>query len=387
MNRNRNVYLLCIIVFLQGLVFYGPVATLFRQSRGLSLNDIFILETIFIILMFVFEIPWGYIADKIGYKKTLVISFFLFFLSKIIFYYSNSFSMFLLESIVVAMSISGITGCDSALIYTSVDVEDSDKAFSYYSASATSGFLVASLMNSIIVKYSLDLTAFYTIFPYGLAFVLSLFLVDADEYEYENERKASLLDSFKSLLSNKWIFTFIVSLALIGESTHAMCVFLNQPIYLRSGIDIKYFGLLTAAMQIACLMSARAYKMNEKIGTKRLYIILICMILGANLLLIYLKNKILVVAMIFVIEGAFAITQPLSNTIQNKSIITTNRATLLSAYAMIGDMIGGFSNLVIGKASDISLETAIGTCVALNIIALILMLIFFLKKRNCLTNK
>ena len=85
MNRNRNVYLLCIIVFLQGLVFYGPVATLFRQSRGLSLNDIFILETIFIILMFVFEIPWGYIADKIGYKKTLVISFFLFFLSKILF--------------------------------------------------------------------------------------------------------------------------------------------------------------------------------------------------------------------------------------------------------------------------------------------------------------
>jgi len=382
---NRNVYLLCIIVFLQGLIFYGPVATLFRQSRGLSLNDIFILETIFIILMFVFEIPWGYIADKIGYKKTLIISFFLFFLSKIIFYYSHSFSMFLLESIIAAISISGISGCDSALIYTSIDIKDSDKAFSYYSASSTSGFLIAAFMNSFIVKYSLDLTAFWTIIPYGLAFILSLFLVDTQEHR--NLDKLNLIDSFKGLKDNKSILIFIISMALISESTHALCAFLNQPVYLRSGIDIKYFGFLTAFMQIGCLMSARAYKMNKKIGTKKLYIILICLIIGANLLLIYLRNMILVVGMMFVIEGTFAITQPLSNTIQNKSIVTTNRATLLSAYAMIGDIIGGFSNLIMGKASDISLDATLGVCGALNIIALILMLVFFLNKRNCFTNK
>ncbi|MCG4586158.1 MFS transporter, partial [Anaerosalibacter bizertensis] len=102
MNRNRNLYLLCTIAFLQGLVFYGPVATLFRQNRGLSLNNIFILETIFIVLMFIFEVPWGYIGDRIGYKNTLIVSFFLFFLSKIIFYNAHSFNIFLLESIIVA---------------------------------------------------------------------------------------------------------------------------------------------------------------------------------------------------------------------------------------------------------------------------------------------
>ncbi|MCR2044089.1 MFS transporter [Anaerosalibacter massiliensis] len=380
MNRNRNVYLLCIIAFLQGLVFYGPVATLFRQNRGLSLNNIFTIEAIFIILMFVFEIPWGYIGDRIGYKNTLVISFFLFFLSKIIFYNAHSFSMFLLESIIVAISISGISGCDSALIYASIDGKDSYKAFSYYSASSTSGFLIASFMNSFIVKYSLDLTAFLTIIPYGIAFVLSFFLVD--NYEHRNEEKVSIIKSFKSLRHNKTIFIFIISIALIAESTHALCIFLNQPIYLRSGINIKYFGFLTASMQISCLLSAKAYKMNQKIGTKKLYIILIGMIIVANILLIYIRNWILVIIIIFMIEGAFAITQPLTNTIQNESIATLDRATILSVYAMIGDIVGGFSNLIIGKVSDISLEKSIGVCAVLNMLALILILFFFLKRKR-----
>ena len=113
-----------------------------------------------------------------------------------------------------------------------------------------------------------------------------------------------------------------------------------------------------------------------------LYIVLISMIIGANIFLIYLKNGILVVLMIFIIEGAFAVTQPLSNTIQNRSITVANRATFLSSYAMVGDIIGSISNLAVGKASDFSLNIAIGTCAGLNILALILILIFFRKKKN-----
>ena len=46
----RNVYLMYAIVFLQGFVFYGPVATLFRQARGLSMSEIFLIVPIHLIL-------------------------------------------------------------------------------------------------------------------------------------------------------------------------------------------------------------------------------------------------------------------------------------------------------------------------------------------------
>ena len=32
----RNIYLMYAIAFLQGMVFYGPVATLYRQAQGVS---------------------------------------------------------------------------------------------------------------------------------------------------------------------------------------------------------------------------------------------------------------------------------------------------------------------------------------------------------------
>ncbi|MBE6082491.1 MAG: MFS transporter [Tissierellaceae bacterium] len=380
LNKNKNIHILCIIAFLQGLVFYGPISTLFRQNRGLSLNDIFVIETVYVILLFIFEIPWGYIADRIGYRWTLIISFFLFFLSKIVFYSAHSFDGFLFERIILALAISGISGCDSALIYTSVDEMDSNRAFSLYNASSAGGFLAASFLNSIIVKYSMDLTALLTIIPYGAAFFISFFLKDSSHH-VESQR-ISLTDNIKVLKKNKNIIIFLISMALISESTHSICVYLNQPIYLRSSIDMKYFGFLTAFMQIACLLSARAYKLNEKVGTKKLYIVLISMIIGANVFLLYLKNGLLVVLMIFIIEGAFAVTQPLSNTIQNRSITVANRATFLSSYAMVGDIIGSISNLAVGKASDFSLNIAIGTCAGLNILALILILIFFRKKKN-----
>lgn len=84
--------------------------------------------------MIIFEIPWGWFADKFGYKKTLLISNFLFFISKIVFYKANSFEMFFLERVLLSASLAGISGCDIALLYSSVKQEESEKIFGRYSA-------------------------------------------------------------------------------------------------------------------------------------------------------------------------------------------------------------------------------------------------------------
>ncbi|ADZ19116.1 hypothetical protein BJV85_000083 [Clostridium acetobutylicum] len=57
MNKNRNFMLLAIIAVLQGLVFYGPIATIYRENRGLSVYDIFVIEAINMVLMIILEVP------------------------------------------------------------------------------------------------------------------------------------------------------------------------------------------------------------------------------------------------------------------------------------------------------------------------------------------
>ncbi|WP_322546201.1 MFS transporter, partial [Clostridium perfringens] len=107
------------------------------------------------ILIILFEIPWGIFADRFGYKKTLVIVNFIFFISKIVFFKANSFWMFLFERILLSISISGLSGCDESLIYLSLDKEDnSERVFARYGWFSTIGFLLGSMISSFIISIS-----------------------------------------------------------------------------------------------------------------------------------------------------------------------------------------------------------------------------------------
>lgn len=58
--------------FLQAMVFYAPIATLYRQAQGITLSQITIIESICLALCLLLELPWGIVADKIGYKRTMI---------------------------------------------------------------------------------------------------------------------------------------------------------------------------------------------------------------------------------------------------------------------------------------------------------------------------
>ena len=83
------------ITLLQGMVFYGSIATLYRQASGLSVFQITLIESISYALCILFEIPWGIIADKIGYKRTLCFCCNLYFVSKLVFWRAVDFGDFL----------------------------------------------------------------------------------------------------------------------------------------------------------------------------------------------------------------------------------------------------------------------------------------------------
>lgn len=76
---NRNRFCLYAISFLWGMVFYGPIATLYRQQAGISVFQITLIESISLVVMMGMEVPWGMIADRIGYRKTMIICTVLYF--------------------------------------------------------------------------------------------------------------------------------------------------------------------------------------------------------------------------------------------------------------------------------------------------------------------
>ncbi|MCA1075163.1 MFS transporter [Clostridium bowmanii] len=373
LNKKVNIYLMYIIVFLQGFVFYGPIATLYRQNRNLSLSNMFLIESISWILMIIFEIPWGWFADKFGYKKTLIISNFIFFISKIVFYKADSFVMFFLERVLLAISLAGISGCDIALLYSSMEQDESEKVFGRYNAFSTGGYLIASFIFSILIKKSMDSTALWTIIPYAMASVLTLFIKEVNVTQVEKHKfKQSLLTVFK----NKTIILLVISFALINEVVQVVGVFLNQSQYVRCGINIKYFGILAVVMQIVRLSSSKAYKFSNKLGANRSIQVLYSIITLGCITLVFTSNVTLTILSITFICASAAIISPIVLNIENKSISTMDRATLLSIFAMFGDLTGAGVNVIIGKTADISISSAFITCVGMCVCAYILLLVY-----------
>lgn len=381
MNKKRNVYLMYAIIFLQGFVFYGSVATVYRQGRGISLYDIFLIESISWILMILLEVPWGWFADRFGYKNTLIISNIMYFISKVIFWQAHSFVMFLLERVFISIALSGLSGCDSALLYSSVEEDESEKVFGEYSAFGTAGFFIASVASSFIVKISVDLTALLTIFPYALAAILSFFLV---EVHGEKEEKTGIKQSFKEMFMNKKIILFIVSLSLVTEVNQTVTVFLNQAQYSRSGIDIKYFGILLAFIQLMGLGAARSYKITEKFGKKKVVLVLYSIMALSCVSLIFTANAAISIFCIMMVSVAIALMNPIALDIENKTISGNDRATMLSLYAIVGDVVSAVINPVLGKAADKSLQFSFGLCAVLCVVSIGLFITysFISKKRD-----
>ena len=115
----RNIYLMYAIAFLQGMVFYGPVATLYRQACGVSVFQITVIESISLFLCILLEVAWGVAADRIGYKKTMVFCCVLYFLSKIVFWRASGFGGFLAERVMLSVVIAGLSGVDTSILYLS----------------------------------------------------------------------------------------------------------------------------------------------------------------------------------------------------------------------------------------------------------------------------
>lgn len=50
-----------------------PIITIFYQENGLSMRDIFVIQSVFSLSLVLFEIPTGYFSDVHGRKKTMIL--------------------------------------------------------------------------------------------------------------------------------------------------------------------------------------------------------------------------------------------------------------------------------------------------------------------------
>lgn len=354
----RNIYIMYIIALLQGMVFYGPIATLYRQAEGVSILEITIIESISLALCLLFELPWGVIADKIGYRRTMLICCGLYFVSKIIFWQATGFFGFLLERCLLSVVIAGLSGVDTSVLYLSCEKDKSQHVFGIYEGLGTAGLLFAAFIYSIAVGTNYKLAGFLTMISYGIAFVLAFFLQEVKAEEEINASTGEFISLLKETLANKYLLLFLIGIAVFNETHQTITVFLNQLQYVRAGISEVSMGYIYIAVTVIGLCGVFSAKVTDKIGKIELMRICYMAAILACISLAATNRAWLSVGGIIILRITFSLAQPLQTELQNEQITTVNRATALSINAVIIDSIGICTNVVFGALAKTNLILA-----------------------------
>ena len=117
----RNPALLCLFHALQMSLFPMAILTVFyREDLGMSMTEIMLVQGGFGLAMALFEFPSGYLADRIGYRRTLVIASLLNAIGWSIYARADGIGGVILGEVVLGIGISLISGSDQALLYESL---------------------------------------------------------------------------------------------------------------------------------------------------------------------------------------------------------------------------------------------------------------------------
>lgn len=355
----RNLYLLYAVSFFQGLVFYSPIATLYRQARGLTLAQLAVTESVFAVCSLAMELPWGLLADRIGYRRTMVICNTLYFFSKVIFWRADCFGLFLLERLVFAVAVAGLSGVDSSVLYLSCPKGQSQRAFGIYGACGTAGMVFATLFYTLCIGENYDLAASATVMSHGLALLCTLGL--AEVRPAEGQPRQTVL-GFLSLLgqtARQWHFMLAsAGCALYSETAHMVTTFLNQPQYVRCGLSVQRIGWAFLAANAVAMAGAASYRLTQRAGARRLAGAVFALSAAACALLACTRSAFVSVGAILLLSAASSVLTPLLSELKNQQVFAADRATQLSIYSIFSDLTMAGADLALCTAADRSLPGA-----------------------------
>ena len=341
------------------MVFYAPVATLYRQAAGIGIFQITLIESISLFLTICLEIPWGWTADRIGYRKTMLICCGLYFVSKVVFWRAERFGGFLMERILLSIVCAGLSGVDSSILYLSCRKEDSHRVFSIYQNLQELGLVLAAGVYALWIGTNYRLAGLLTVFSYGAAAVLSFGLREVKAAEERSHKKSrNSLQTVSRQLGNKKVLFLIIAVSLVNETHQAITVFLSQLQYIRADMSHQMISLAYIAVSIMGLAGGFSARVCARTGAKRMGSLLMLLSAASCVVLATTLHPLFSVLAVVGLRGCFSLLQPLYMDLQNRLVTTSDRATALSMNAVVQDGLGIFMNLIFGYIADFNLTFA-----------------------------
>ena len=150
----------------------------------------------------------------------------------------------------------------------------------------------------------------------------------------------------------------VVCFSLYGVVLSTVCTWLNQNQYLRCGMSGQAIGWVYIAVSVASMSGVFSQRFTDRVGRTRAALGAPALAGLACITLALTRSAALSVGCFLFMEATCSLTNPLMSQIWNRQVTGADRATQLSIYAVLDEAIAAGGTLVLGRAADISLDTA-----------------------------
>ncbi len=377
----NNIWKMYLFNFFVSLHFIGGVIVpFFTEWGGLNLAQTLMLESWFLICVFLLEIPSGTFADYFGRKKSLVLAVVANIVAAVVYSSSPNFYVFMLGESLWAVAVALMSGAEHALLYDTLKklkkTKKSKVFFSRYKSSGLAGLMVGTPIGSLIASVAgLQAPMFFMVVPLSIAFLISLTIKETHFVRKIKERNYSetLKTGVKYFFKHRVLKILALDMIVIATVSYFM-IWLYQPMLIDADLDIIYFGFVHAALVISQILIMNNFNKLEKImGSKKRLIFFSSIITGLMFILSGLTNFLPIIFLVIVVGGGFGLSrEPLFNNYFNKYIPSDKRATVLSSISMMRRITIAAVNPFVGMLADWSLSF---TLVLLGIVAIMFSLV------------
>ena len=357
-SLQRNPPLLCVFHALQMSLFPMAILTVFyRENLGMSMIEIMLVQGGFGLAMALFEFPSGYLADRIGYRRTLVIAAVMNAIGWSIYARADGIAGVIAGELVLGIGISLISGSDAALLYESLVETKREHEYSQWNGRVRFFGQMGEGSAALIAGFLFAHSARLPFVVEALVWIANLYvawrLVEPERHRPvlgENWKQAKALVHHVARVDPKLRAVMLLTIVL-GMSSF-IPVWTIQLYATDSGMDASWLGITWAAANYSvAFASLFATRLTKRIGLFRMmYLCIVLIAIGyAGMGLVTSLWGVLFYFVLTVMRGLFS---PALGHEEQRLIPSADRAGFLSFRSL--SFRGCF--LVIGPAIGLGID-------------------------------
>lgn len=402
---NKNIRIDYLYSFLKNFDISSSIWVLYMVYKGLSLWQIGIVEGIFHVTSFLFEVPTGALADLLGRKKVIIAGRICSALSSILCLFGQNMWYFAFAFAISAMGHNLNSGSEEALLYDSMKLTGQESRYmkvnSRLNVIIEMAQGIATVIGGVIAEYSYPMCYLISVLISIIALIPAILFVEPSRNEKFLDEDG-LKDNNNAILKKEKNFTmtikkhFTMSFEIIRSDLELRRILLYYPMVFTFYTIVFFYGQeyfsqqgmnkieISLVMLLAGVMSCIGALSSEKFlsifGDRAKYFA--STLMGIGIILVSRDNLIVSIIAFAIMSYANAVLYPIQSQSINELIPSKQRATIISVDSMLFSMMMIVLFPLSGIVADYSNLHIV--FLALGILQLLIMLIINKKRKNAL---